>query len=417
MKWQRLAIILETGVFAVLNLTLAASVAAAQQGGAGQVAASRKPAAAAPETVGGTGKPGYIPVWTNTTTLGDSLFFQKGTDVGLGTTSPTASLEVVSPNTTGAPAILGDSTATSGDQIGVEGIVNSNAAYPDFVIGVNGISYATSGNTAGVVGDDSNPDGAGTWGQSFAASGGRGVEGIAYSGSGTGVRGDTTGLSTTVSFALEGVANGPNDYGMAAYATDTAGTAIAVYGQAWSATGTAGLFDNLAGGNILIGQNNGANVFRVNGAGKGFFDGGTQIGGADFAESVAVRGDRSRYQPGDLLVIDAGGQRRLALAQKPYSPLVAGIYSTKPGVLATTHAMDNAGLATEVPLAVVGIVPCKVTAQNGGIAVGDLLVASSKPGYAMKGTDRSRMLGAVVGKALEPLRAGSGVIQVLVTLQ
>ena len=45
--------------------------------------------------------------------------------------------------------------------------------------------------------------------------------------------------------------------------------------------------------------------------------------------------------------------------------------------------------------------------------------------HAMKGTERARMLGAVVGKALEPfdpaqgkpLREGTGVIQVLVTLQ
>jgi hypothetical protein len=35
----------------------------------------------------------------------------------------------------------------------------------------------------------------------------------------------------------------------------------------------------------------------------------------------------------------------------------------------------------------------------------------------MKGTDRNRMLGAVVGKALEPLPKGTGVIEVLVTLQ
>jgi hypothetical protein len=44
-------------------------------------------------------------------------------------------------------------------------------------------------------------------------------------------------------------------------------------------------------------------------------------------------------------------------------------------------------------------------------------VASSTPGHALKGTDRNRMLGAVVGKALEPLSEGVGVIQVLVTLQ
>jgi len=35
----------------------------------------------------------------------------------------------------------------------------------------------------------------------------------------------------------------------------------------------------------------------------------------------------------------------------------------------------------------------------------------------MKGTDRTRMLGAVVGKALEPLSEGRGIVQVLVTLQ
>jgi hypothetical protein len=46
-----------------------------------------------------------------------------------------------------------------------------------------------------------------------------------------------------------------------------------------------------------------------------------------------------------------------------------------------------------------------------------MLVASSTPGHAMKGTDRSKVLGAVVGKALEPLREGKGVVQVLVTLQ
>jgi hypothetical protein len=35
----------------------------------------------------------------------------------------------------------------------------------------------------------------------------------------------------------------------------------------------------------------------------------------------------------------------------------------------------------------------------------------------MRGTDPTRMLGAIVGKALEPLPNGTGVIQVLVTLQ
>jgi hypothetical protein len=106
----------------------------------------------------------------------------------------------------------------------------------------------------------------------------------------------------------------------------------------------------------------------------------------------------------------------LVLANEPYSTLVAGIYSTKPGVLATPRKMIEPGNG-EIPLAIVGIVPCKATAENGAIQPGDLLVTSSTPGHAMKGTDRSKMLGAAVGKALEPLTEGKGVIQVLVTLQ
>ena len=86
-------------------------------------------------------------------------------------------------------------------------------------------------------------------------------------------------------------------------------------------------------------------------------------------------------------------------------------------MLGTTRGIDERAAKDEVPLAVVGIVPCKVSAENGAIKVGDLLVTSSTAGHAMKGTDKSKMLGAVVGKALEPLEEGEGVIQVLVTLQ
>jgi hypothetical protein len=173
---------------------------------------------------------------------------------------------------------------------------------------------------------------------------------------------------------------------------------------------------NAAGGNLYLGMTNGVHKFRADTNGVVYADGGFQASGADFAESVAVHGSPSQYEPGDVLEIDASADRHLALSHHAYSTLVAGIYSTKPGVLATPHSID-AGLEGEIPLAVVGIVPCKVTAESGSIARGDLLVTSSRPGYAMKGTDRGRMLGAVVGKALEPLPEGTGLIEVLVTLQ
>jgi hypothetical protein len=184
----------------------------------------------------------------------------------------------------------------------------------------------------------------------------------------------------------------------------------------------AGNFVTASGNDLLVGQaTNGSsisNVFRVDSTGKGYFNNGTQTSGADFAESFAVLGDHRDYEPGDVLVIDPSGTRRMTLASSAYSTLVSGIYSTKPGVLATPYDIDhNGNVAKEVPLAVVGVVPCKVSAENGAIAVGDLLVTSATPGHAMRGSDRSRMLGAVVGKALEALSSGKGVIQVLVTLQ
>jgi hypothetical protein len=137
--------------------------------------------------------------------------------------------------------------------------------------------------------------------------------------------------------------------------------------------------------------------------------------GGDYAESVDVTGSRTNYEPGDVLVIDPDVSGKFLKSAEPYSTSVSGIYSTKPGTLGrrqtTTQSPD------EVPMAVVGIVPAKVSAENGPIKRGDLLVSSSKIGYAMKGTDRSRLVGAVIGKAMGNLDTDTGVIEVLVTLQ
>jgi len=55
-------------------------------------------------------------------------------------------------------------------------------------------------------------------------------------------------------------------------------------------------------------------------------------------------------------------------------------------------------------------------AKNGSIAVGDLLVTSDRPGFAMKAGSKT-IPGTIVGKALEPLATGSGLIKVLVLLR
>lgn len=172
-------------------------------------------------------------------------------------------------------------------------------------------------------------------------------------------------------------------------------------------------------GDIIQGHGvNNVRVFRVDNVGSVFALNGYFTTGVDFAESVMITGQRSGYEPGDVLAISATSEGRFVKVDEPYSTLVAGVYSTKPGITASPHpVMGLEQLSTEVPLAVVGIVPTKASTENGPIYPGDLLVTSSTPGYVMKGTDHERMLGAVVGKALESLSAPTGKIQVLVTLQ
>jgi hypothetical protein len=132
---------------------------------------------------------------------------------------------------------------------------------------------------------------------------------------------------------------------------------------------------------------------------------------------VDVSGSRTSYEPGDVLVIGTNSGSDVAKSAEPYSTLVAGIYSTRPGTVGRRQVTDPKASKTEVPMAMMGIVPTKVSAENGPIKRGDLLVTSSTVAYAMKGTDRSRMLGAVIGKAMGNLDSGTGVIEVLVTLQ
>jgi len=177
--------------------------------------------------------------------------------------------------------------------------------------------------------------------------------------------------------------------------------------------------------------------FRVDGDGAVFADGAFVSPAADFAEMLRVASGARSVEPGDVLVIDTSEARSVALSTRAHSTLVAGVCSTRPGFVGSERAWDlpadpasgaapggepltadRAGMAAqheEVPVALVGIVPCKVTAANGPIRPGDLLVTSAQPGHAMR-TDAPRP-GTVLGKALDTLESGTGVIKVLVKLQ
>ncbi|HWE86571.1 MAG TPA: hypothetical protein VG267_16625 [Terracidiphilus sp.] len=76
--------------------------------------------------------------------------------------------------------------------------------------------------------------------------------------------------------------------------------------------------------------------------------------GADYAEAVDVSGDRTKYEPGDLLVIDPDAPGKFLKSDRAYSALVAGIYSTKPGFVGRLEPATTETKATEVPMAMVG---------------------------------------------------------------
>jgi hypothetical protein len=322
-------------------------------------------------TSGGTS--GQVPLFNGASTIGNSVVTQSGSNVGIGTTSPRSALDVYSAD-----------GVNHGIRLGAYWEFNNTAYNTQAFWGINAVLTTSNISTS-------------------------------------------TNLFSPIYNAGSGMVMTENG----------AGTGnIAFYGIGWNNSSTAQAFPSaftpvLAlqySGNVGIGTTSPVYTLDVTGTirattGIVFPDGTTQTTafapalcsstGADYAEAVDVTGDRTQYEPGDILVIDPSTPGKFLKSTQAYSTLVAGIYSTKPGFVGRKQPAS----ANEIPMAMVGRVPTKVSAENGPIKVGDLLVASSTPGRAMKGTDRSLLTGAVVGKALGSLDSGMGVIEVLVTLQ
>ena len=122
----------------------------------------------------------------------------------------------------------------------------------------------------------------------------------------------------------------------------------------------------------------------------------------DIAEGMDCRG----AGPGDVVTI-APADGVLVPTLQAYSRPIAGVISADPKL----YMGPGQG---KQPLALGGIVRCKVTAENGPIGGGDLLVSASVPGHAMR-ADSSRIKpGMLVGTALEPLSEKDGEICILV---
>lgn len=122
-------------------------------------------------------------------------------------------------------------------------------------------------------------------------------------------------------------------------------------------------------------------------------------------------------QSGVVVVVDPQTRNHVLPASAPYDTRVAGVVSSRPGLL-----LGEAGDG-KVKVAHSGRVKVKADATYGPIATGDLLVTSPTSGHAMRsvpvelaGASMHRP-GTLLGKALEPLETGVGEILMLLTLQ
>jgi hypothetical protein len=138
--------------------------------------------------------------------------------------------------------------------------------------------------------------------------------------------------------------------------------------------------------------------------------------GADCAEEFDVVG-MENVESGTVMVINEEGA--LQPSDRAYDKRVAGVISGagnyKPGLILDRQQSQNQNIRK--PIALMGKVYCKVDASYGAIEVGDLLTTSPTLGYAMKADDSFKAFGAVIGKALRPLKVGQDLIPILIALQ
>jgi hypothetical protein len=132
--------------------------------------------------------------------------------------------------------------------------------------------------------------------------------------------------------------------------------------------------------------------------------------GCDIAERYEVSQDSDNLEAGDVVILDSNEETKVKKSNKPYDTMVIGVISTNPSMTMGVLE-DNEG---HPPVALLGKVPTKVTTENGPIKVGDNIVSSSKPGHGMKCDDFSKCQGAIIGKALQKLESGEGIIEILI---
>jgi hypothetical protein len=356
---------------------------------------------------------GFGLVVVNNSTSGNGLYAQQGS--GSGVSQPFGYKTAIWGESSQGDGVYGASGTPYG--CGLSGYA-THASQPNF--GVYGKSDSALGKGVfGIATSLSGTNNCGVFGQSSSTNGGSGVLGrLAYGSTNTtkinypaGVFGEAHDRYGVVGFS-------DNYAGVSGHSANSTGVSGVSSGDGPGVDGTSVTGPGLSGTSLMgnpieawgwTGLFQISRVFYVNSGGGVYAKGSFYPNGADFAEMLPAQ---KGLEPGDVVVIGEDG--KLARSSRPYQESVAGVHATQPGLVGGAH--DGADLTGKIPMAVVGIVPVKVTNENGPIKPGDKLTTSSTPGHAMKAC-RHAEIGTVIGKALKPLEGEQGVIEMLVVLQ
>ena len=170
-----------------------------------------------------------------------------------------------------------------------------------------------------------------------------------------------------------------------------------------------GAEDGGKGGDIIVRDMDGNPTIHLNGSGGDII-----LGKADAAEDFELAAT-AEATPGAVMVLTGDGTVGPCAAayDRKVVGVVAGAGSFRPAiVLGRRPGLDE----RRVPISVMGKAACQADAAYGAIEVGDLLTSSATAGTAMRVADAPRAFGAVIGKALTPLREGTGLVEMVIGL-
>jgi hypothetical protein len=162
-------------------------------------------------------------------------------------------------------------------------------------------------------------------------------------------------------------------------------------------------------GDIIVRNDNGDDVIHLDGS-----NGDIILSNADAAEDFELAAG-AEATPGTVMVLAGDGavQPCTTAYDRKVIGVVAGAGAYRPAIVLDRRPGNDARRA---PISVMGKVACRADAAYGAIEVGDLLTSSPTAGAAMRAADAAQAFGAVIGKALTPLREGAGLVDMVIGL-